>query len=253
MANLKTEDLRVSGLNRKELLEILQGTPAWEEGMEYWTKPELATLVIQYRGSRSPGSIVDHEITRVSRLKKADIQSAVQEAGLEISGRETIGEMLLMYRKHLKGTLPVEADEVVDFGTHKGKTFAELQTKYPDYCVWARDSFHKDPKSCCPGLYRLACWLEGIHPGSQEMPRTEEPPRPSKASGSGSVPKFRGQTPVKLEQPEQGPKVKAKSKATAVKSMARPTFTVPEQGWMPVDLASEVSIPTEEQEDEEDF
>ena len=40
--------------------------------------------------------------------------------------------MLMAFGKHLKSTLPVEADELVEFGTHKGKTFAEVQTKYPD-------------------------------------------------------------------------------------------------------------------------
>ena len=61
----------------------------------------------------------------------------VQDAGLEITGKETIGQMLLALRKRLKETMPVERDELVEFGTRKGKTFAEVETKFPGYCVWA--------------------------------------------------------------------------------------------------------------------
>ena len=250
----KTEmgDIRLAGPTRKELIEVLRDSAIWEDEMEHYTKSELTSLVQGLR-SRNKGSTVDQEVKRISRLKKAEIQQAVQEAGLEITGQETIGQMLLAFRKHLKGTLPVEPDEAVDFGTHKGKTFAEVLTKYPDYCVWVRDQFHQNPTSCCPGMYRLACWLEGIHPGSQEMPKKEEAP-PSRASASGAVPKTRGTTPVKQEQKSPRLRVppKAKAKPTAVKSMARPTFVHPEPGWMPVDQASEVSLP-EDQEDEEEF
>ena len=189
--------------------------------------------------------MIDDEIKRVSKLKKADIQTALQEAGLEITGSETIGTMLIAYRKHLKGTMPVTPDEVLDFGAHKGKTFAEAQTKYPDYCVWVRDLFHKDHSTCCPGMYRFACWLEGMHPGSHQRKAEETPlPRSSRATASGAVPKFRGFNPVKEE---ALPKAKPKVKPTAAKTMARPVFSVPEPGWMPVD-ASEHEVPEEDKE-----
>ena len=216
MSAVKSEEnlLRVAGLNRKELLEILQGTHAWEESMQYWTKPELNALVLQLRGSRNTGTAVDQELKRVSKMKKAEIQATVQEAGLEITGQETIGQMLIAYRKHLKSTLPVEANQLVEFGTHKGKTFAEVQTKFPDYCVWARDLFHQNQDTCCPGMVRLVCWLEGLHPGTLNTGREDTPPRPSRASGSGAQPKHQGAPPrqtVKEEPRENSPRLRHKA------------------------------------------
>jgi hypothetical protein len=53
-------------------------------------------------------------LKRISKLRKAEIQQVVQDAGLEITGKETIGQMLLALRKHLKETMPVEHDELVE-------------------------------------------------------------------------------------------------------------------------------------------
>ena len=245
---IEAAEVRMSGPTRQELLEILQCSPVWEDEMTYYTRTELTTLVQKLRFKASKGSTVDQEVKRASRLRKADLQTAVQEAGMTITGQEKIGDLLLAYRKHLKGTLPVEPDEVVDFGQHKGKTFAEVLAKYPDYCVWLRDIFHTKPDACCPGMYRLACWLEGIHPGSQTMPVKEETP-PEKPKGSRAT-GSRGPTPVKQETEEPRPKGKPKVKPTAAKTMARPVFVHPEPGWMPVDPASEVEIPSDQGEED---
>jgi hypothetical protein len=223
--------MRIAGITRKEILEVLRPSTRYTPEMEHWTRPELLEVYKEEIGPRNTGSQIDQDVNRLSRCKKAEIQEYLLEMGLELDMTETIGQMLMKYRARLKCTMPAEPDEVVDFGQHKGKTFAEVQTKFPDYAVWVRDQFYKGPDSCSPGLRRLACWLEGIHPGSQ-TPNTG-------ATSSGNTPlkaKVKAKaSPVVKQEPEETPSVRPK-RPTAVKSAAKPsTHRGPGESWMAVE------------------
>jgi hypothetical protein len=228
----ETQTTRIAGMSRREILEALQTTTRYSPEMESWTRPELAEILKEARGPRSTGTEIDREVTRVSRLRKAQIQEVLLENGLEVSETETIGLMLSRYRSHLGTAMPAEADEIVSFGQHKGITFAEIQVKYPDYCVWVRDQYHQKPGNTCLGLHRLACWLEGIHPGSQT-------PNPGESSSSGrpslaARPKATAKQAVKQET-EDSPPERPKPKRTAVKSAARPGSHRSGEHWMTVE------------------
>ena len=75
---IEAAEVRMSGPTRQELLEILQCSPVWKDEMTYYARTELTTLVQKLRSKASKGTAVDQEVKRASRLRKADLQTAVQ-------------------------------------------------------------------------------------------------------------------------------------------------------------------------------
>ena len=227
---------RVSSMNRRELLEALQECEIWEERMSSFPIQELAEILKEFQLAQMGGSEVDREIHRLGRLKKQDLILAV-EGQITLTGNETIGAILRKMRARLDELQPEASglipDQEMGFGKHHGKWYSQVKELHPDYCQWARVMHEEDPQ----GVHRtLAKFVRWLHQSAQ----TQEENPPSTATSSR----------VK-EEPRETP-VKAKQKATAVKSKAQPKPKAQhyrlDAGWIQAD--GDPEIVTEEEEEE---
>ena len=163
----------------------------------------------------------------MAKLKKPQmVQEALQY--LEVDPRWDTGRILIEVRKHLESQKTPEDQELVNFGEHKGKTFLEVRTKYPQYVSWCVGLYIQDQHQCCPGMQRLVRWAEDLPPpGAASSSRGRNP--------VGLQPKARARTTQVKEEPVEPP---PRPRATAVKSKARPVphHRLDAQDWMSVEV-----------------
>jgi hypothetical protein len=160
-----------------------------------WTRMEMANRLAELKEARGESTrrgptptAYQQIVTKInthSKRKSDLVKYCTEELKLELTGCETIAQLQrkgLQYAQSL--TLP-EGRDLVAFGKHAEKSYAELKAEFPDYCQWVLKT-SKESNETDARLKRLSTWL------------VQEAGRPAPSSNEAITPPRKGY-PKKIE------------------------------------------------------
>ena len=141
------------------------------------TLPEMRTLLKEARREAGLLSSTSQDKDVMGEIKNANavkLRTMASERRIDFNAKTTVGEFRMLLRAHVvqSGT----NETVVDFGKHKGMTYAEVAETFPSYLTWAKEEVLRasDPHW---QLLQLAAWAKKRESGKddeEEMPPAGE-------------------------------------------------------------------------------
>jgi hypothetical protein len=122
----------------------------------------------------------------LSTMKRADLEAACQERGLEISKHVTCVQMRSMLREYLFLQKPPAPTDPITFGKHRDLTYQQVKETEPGYCRWAMEMAEEE--GCSLDLKRFAGWLRGQPQHATKSAAKAKPKAMPKMTASSSSP-----------------------------------------------------------------
>ena len=176
----------LSQLDKEEIIQELTTYGATFNNK--WTVIELRAILASKR--KEPTNVDDKKIKGLSKMTINQLRSQCGQKDIAFDMKETKGDLMIKLRAYQEQNpdLPtaVTSEDMIQFGKHKGKTYATTLITDPNYCDWVTATNIEEPQVSA-SLRRFALWLSG----SLDQPTPKEPtpkePTPKAPAPSGNV------------------------------------------------------------------
>jgi hypothetical protein len=181
----------VSRLNKAEVIK-------WLEILDipYDTTATVLELraVLTAIKKEQQGSINGDPVKQMAKMRKPQMIKVAGDMGLPLTGNETMGQILIKARAFVnkqKANDPalINAETVVNFGKHRGKSYSVILKNHPDYITWAITTVNEGPDPHHE-LVKLARWGEYqivMNGKTEPIKKTEYYSISANSSGSGQA------------------------------------------------------------------